>query len=688
MTHVESRTISKFFGRAIAGLLALFVLATAVSAQAPPDPLPAQQNIEAGAIVIPMDNINQGNAGGTTFNLRAYGLANLLLQNNIPVKWAIKPDKSKDATDFAANVTRIAGAAGVAGPANVNFSGGPFVIQKEYDTPSLRSLISTFNGGGTAVTVYKTNADVLVDVRYTLTHKPKLAIGPDGGNFGAGVHQDILNAAGIGPQYYDSVTDDLINQNSCYTMATQAHSASSSFVNLYRQFVQSGGNLLLQCLSISTFENNPNGHFQALVPGNPNLPGFLVFGTNDDTAVNTTLVYPEGSMPFNQFIGAIANQDGAVTEYQLAPNAIAVNGMRISVHNNNPDWDKIVASVSQLLGPSHEGGVVFEMGGHDYQRTNTGASLIERLNGMRMFLNAVFVPVSRPQSCGLQQAAVLGYKSVRRIVNFDGGPVGSGDTLRWTIDYINNSPVDVTNFQIRDIIGDDLKISPGVPPPPVKVTFVSAGSIAVANPDWDGIGNDASSDLLLPGALLKAGGRIQVTVDMEIVFNVGGTPLPNGTILRNQAIARGDQLVTTVLTDNIDATNVDIFGPGTTPHPDSVLQNQNPASIDPTIVVIKAPTSALATLDGIVRDAHGNGIVNATITIMNASTGAVTTVFTGSFGYYFAQELPAGDTYVVSVSHRRYRFPNSVVSFTLNDSVSGLSFVASPLGVSSTKGGK
>ena len=72
-----------------------------------------------------MDNVNQGNAAGTTFNFRAYGLANLLLQNNIPGKWAIKPGKAKDATDFTANVTRISGAAGVAGPASVSFSGRP-----------------------------------------------------------------------------------------------------------------------------------------------------------------------------------------------------------------------------------------------------------------------------------------------------------------------------------------------------------------------------------------------------------------------------------------------------------------------------------------------------------------------------------------------------------------------------------
>ena len=94
-----------------------------------------------------MDNVNQGNAAGTTFNLRAYGLANLLLQNNIPLKWAIKPGKDKDEEDFTANVMRIAGTQGVAA-GNVSFSGGAFIVTQEYDNPSVRALITTFNGSG------------------------------------------------------------------------------------------------------------------------------------------------------------------------------------------------------------------------------------------------------------------------------------------------------------------------------------------------------------------------------------------------------------------------------------------------------------------------------------------------------------------------------------------------------------
>lgn len=270
--------------------------------------------------------------------------------------------------------------------------------------------------------------------------------------------------------------------------------------------------------------------------------------------------------------------------------------------------------------------------------------------------------------------AVLGFKSVRQTVDaVPGGPLTGGDTIRWTIDYINNSPDDVLNFQIHDIAGGLRTVVPGSN----VIRFVSTGSVAVANPAYDGDGDDETSDLLAAGAVLKAGGRIQVSIDMLISQ---GTD--SGTALLNQAAASGSNIVTPVLTDNIDSTNFEIFGPGTTPPEDSIPQYQNPASIDPTMVIVKgAPTSASASISGQVRDFVGVGIAKATITIVNASNGGARQVTTNAFGFYSADDLPVGDIYFVSVSHKRYTFAQPFVTFTLNDNLTGLSFVANaPVG--------
>lgn len=670
-TQFDVRSVRKMASNALAGIFVLCLFAMGVIAQAPPNVPPPAENIATGALIIPMDNVNQGNAGGTTFNLRAYGLANLFLQNNIPVKWAIKPGKAKDDVDFSAAVTRINGTAGVAS-GNVSFSGGPFIIPVEYDNASLRQLITTFNGGGTQVVVYKTTAPTTADVRYTLTHKPKIAVGPDGGNFGTGVHQTLFTAAGI--PNYDSVTDDIINTNSCYTLATQAHSTSSAFVNLYKQFVQSGGNLLLQCASINTFENTANGHFQTT------NPGYSVFGTNDNTAVSTPLIYPEGAMPFNQFIGVLANQDGAITEYAYAPGGAGANGNRVSVRNSTAAQEnKFVATVSELGAAGTPGSAVFELGGHDYTRTDSGASVIERLNGQRMILNAIFVPVTRPASCGLQQATVLGYKSVRRFNVRQGGPsLVAGDTLEWTIDYVNNSPVAVSNFNIRDEISAVDGVLTGnltLVAASNTVTLTSGGAIASRNTAYDGLGNDSTSDLLASGAFLPVGGRIQVKVRTTInLLGPGGQPHPDGTILYNQTIASGAQIVGTVKSDAIDATNTNIFGVDTPPS-GSFLQLQNVGILDPTIARIKGPTAADASVAGEVRSVTGGPIANAMVTIVDAVSGATRSARTNAAGQFLFEGLETGNLYVISARHKMYSFADGSVTFTLTDNVSGLAFV-------------
>ena len=687
-SHVETRSMRNLADRALKGIVVLFLFALAISAQAPPNVPPPAENIPTGALIIPMDNVNQGDAAGTTFNLRAYGLANLLLQNNIPLKWAIKPGKAKDDVDFSANVTRISGEGGsVTGPATLSFSGGPFIVPVEYDTPTVRNLISTFNGGGTEVVVYRTNTATTADIRYNLTHKPKIAVGPDGGNFGNGVHQDLFDVAGI--PNYDSVTDDIIYTNACYTLATQAHSISSDYVNLYKQFVLSGGNLLLQCASIRTFENNANGHFQTTIQG------YDIFGTGSPdfatgAAVDTALIYPEGAMPFNQFIGVLANQDGAVTEYAYASGGSAANGNRVSVRNSGADADKYVATVSELGAAGSPGSVVFELGGHDYDRTVSGASLIERLNGQRMILNTIFVPVTRPASCGLQQATVLGFKSVRRFNTRTGGPpLIAGDTLEWTIDYVNNSPVDVSNFNIRDeisaidsVLTGNLTLVTGSS----QITVLSGGATATRNTSYDGLGDDGTSDLLASGAFLPVGGRIQVKVRTTInLLGPGGQPYPDGTILYNQTLARGTQIVGTVKSDAIDWTNAVIFGIET-PSADSFLQLQNVGILDPTIARIKSlPTAANVSIDGEVRTEAGDPIANALVTAVNAATGQGRAVRTNSIGRFVINDLEVGDLYLVTVSHKRYRFNDEVISLTLSDNASGLSFIGT---VREVKGGR
>ena len=679
-THIYGRARQASI-QALALIILFLIAAPVVPAQAPADPGVPPENIAAGALVIPMDNVNQGNAGGTTFNLRAYGLANLMLQNDVPVKWAIKPGKAKDDTDFTATVTRIAGAAGVDGPATLAFAGGPFVIAREFNTPATRALITTFNTGGTPVTVYETTADALIDIRYTLTHKPKIAIGPDGGGFGGAVFQGLFDRAGI-PDYVVGI-DDIENTGKCFSLATQGHQENPAFVGTYRSFVQGGGNLILQCASIPTFENHPDGHFQTTPPGYSVFTSNTVGGVPPNEINSNNFIFPEGSMPFNQFLGMLADQDGEVTEFAFAPGAGPANGHRVSVANSGANSDIMVAAVSQLLGPDAIGGVVFEFGGHNYNRPDGSETDTElaMLNGQRMQLNTVFVPAETICTAGEQ--SVIGYKSVRRFNNRVGGPpLVRGDTLQWTIDYVNNSPAIQFNFQIRDNLKE---FDPYLIFEPGSVTIETYnGATASLNPAYDGDGNDGSSDLLAPGAQLPPGGRIQIR--LRTLIDPVNTPVPY--VLDNQTTGRSDSIDASPSTrsDAIDATNTSIFTEDP-PAPDSVNQVQNGSTINPTSVVIAGPTAADISVEGRVVDIHGAGIANAQVTAVNAANGDSVAVRSNALGFFRIENLEAGGLYLITVKQRGYRHPAEPTVVTLSDHVTGLVITLQPQAKAGNTGG-
>lgn len=88
-----------------------------------------------------------------------------------------------------------------------------------------------------------------------------------------------------------------------------------------------------------------------------------------------------------------------------------------------------------------------------------------------------------------------------------------------------------------------------------------------------------------------------------------------------------------------------------------------------------APTAAMVPVGGRVRTANGNGIANARVTL-TAPSGEVRTVTTTSFGYYHFNDVPVGDTYIISVASKRYSFSQPTVIRSVFEEISDLDFVA------------
>jgi hypothetical protein len=58
------------------------------------------------------------------------------------------------------------------------------------------------------------------------------------------------------------------------------------------------------------------------------------------------------------------------------------------------------------------------------------------------------------------------------------------------------------------------------------------------------------------------------------------------------------------------------------------------------------------------------------------SDGTLWTALSNAFGYFSFQGIPTGQTYVLSISTKRHRFPIDSQTITLTDDVTGIVFIA------------
>lgn len=93
--------------------------------------------------------------------------------------------------------------------------------------------------------------------------------------------------------------------------------------------------------------------------------------------------------------------------------------------------------------------------------------------------------------------------------------------------------------------------------------------------------------------------------------------------------------------------------------------------------VQQAPLAAGVSVTGRVITANGRGIRNA-IVLLTDSSGETRTAVTSSFGYYKFDEVQAGETYILEVQSKRYRFINSSRVISAKESVADADFTALP----------
>jgi hypothetical protein len=89
-----------------------------------------------------------------------------------------------------------------------------------------------------------------------------------------------------------------------------------------------------------------------------------------------------------------------------------------------------------------------------------------------------------------------------------------------------------------------------------------------------------------------------------------------------------------------------------------------------------APTAASAAIGGRVLTPNGGGIKGAVVSLTGGNLPAPIYSQTNTFGYYRLPEVPAGQTYVITVNSKRYIFSNQSRIVNLQENLLDLDFVS------------
>jgi hypothetical protein len=91
-----------------------------------------------------------------------------------------------------------------------------------------------------------------------------------------------------------------------------------------------------------------------------------------------------------------------------------------------------------------------------------------------------------------------------------------------------------------------------------------------------------------------------------------------------------------------------------------------------------APSAAAASISGRVLTSGGRGIRSVTISLTGTTSGEIRSARSTNFGYYRFENVPVGETYVLTVRAKRFVFLPETRVVTLLDELTDVDFTAVP----------
>lgn len=95
-------------------------------------------------------------------------------------------------------------------------------------------------------------------------------------------------------------------------------------------------------------------------------------------------------------------------------------------------------------------------------------------------------------------------------------------------------------------------------------------------------------------------------------------------------------------------------------------------------VTLIPPTAAGVSVGGRVLTGKGQGISRARLTLQGGNMTEPLYAQSNGFGYYRFADVPAGQTYVISVSAKRYQFSNPIQVVNVFEELTDFNFIAEP----------
>jgi hypothetical protein len=322
------------------------------------------------------------NMSGQTIasGLKPYGLIYVLLkQYHIPIKWVINTSKVKDGVDFIHN--------------GVTYRGGVFVIPFEYRTPTIDSVIASWNGlgvvGATSV------SDIYSTVARTFYNAPRWTLDKDNGSIAV----NFFNNAGISSSAYGGSSSTgwktPAELGACDDIFVMPHADPTwaTHNNLYYWNLNHKGNLWAACHAVSVLEQLTDPTM-TIKMNFLTTTGLLHYGSHSNSP-SPPYTYNDHGNAIMQFVGTADAAFNSGSERVFMPgltsNWRASTTLGVSDATNVDIPVRSLGPVSPLVygrgfGDPTRGMVMYEAG---HNISSTGATA-DRVAAQRAFFNYSF----------------------------------------------------------------------------------------------------------------------------------------------------------------------------------------------------------------------------------------------------------------------------------------------------------